>query len=219
MKTVIEGLLKASPYFAALSDAGRQVLARSCVRRELARRETLFLEGRRGDTIYLLESGEIQLLKAPAVPDRPDVVIRSVRPGELFAEVMLFESSGYPVSAVAVKKSAVHGLPRTAFRNLLGDPDFRDEFMGGLMRRMRYLTERILYLTAYDVEERFVRFLEEQDGRRERYTLSLSKKDVASAIGATPETLSRLLMRWKSAGVLKLVGRQLTLSPGFWADR
>jgi CRP/FNR family transcriptional regulator len=87
------------------------------------------------------------------------------------------------------------------------------------MTRMRYLATRILTLTAYDAESRFFRFLEEHQGRKESYTLSLSKKDIAAAIGATPETLSRLILRLRNEGTIDWKGRTLRLPPGFWDDR
>ena len=217
MNHALDQHLKQSPYFSGLSATGRATLAEACQRREVARRGYLFHEGQKGDALFLVESGELQLVKSSG--DSQDVVIRSVRPGDVFGEVILFEKDMYPVSAVAVKKSSLYSLPRVALLGLLDDPDFRNEFIGGLMQRMRYLAERILYLTAYDAEERFYRFLEEMAGRQETYDLSLSKKDMASAIGTTPETLSRLLARLESAGDIQMTGKCLKLRDGFWERR
>ena len=93
---------------------------------------------------------------------------------------------------------------------------FRRDFIGMLMRKQRYLTERILFLTASDVEERFFLFLEQQYGHRERYTIALSKRDFAAAIGTIPETFSRLLLRLREQGRIRWEGRTLTLPAGFW---
>ena len=86
------------------------------------------------------------------------------------------------------------------------------------LRAIKPATERILSLTSRDVEERFFAFLEEQYGRRERYTIPMSKKDVAAAIGTIPETFSRLLQRLKAEG-LHWDGEELILTKGFWARR
>jgi CRP/FNR family transcriptional regulator len=88
-----------------------------------------------------------------------------------------------------------------------------------LMRKQRYLAERILYLTTRDVEDRFFDFLAEQYGRRESYDIPLAKKQVAAAIGTIPETFSRLLLRLKAEGIGSWEGERLSLAPGFWRRR
>jgi CRP-like cAMP-binding protein len=66
------------------------------------------------------------------------------------------------------------------------------------------------------VEERFFFFLQEQFGRRQEYRISLSKKDIARAIGTIPETLSRLLLRLKKEKKIRWEGETLRLAGGFW---
>ena len=207
-------LLKDAAYFGGLSDNRCRELAAACTKREIPKREHLFLEGERGSAFFLLGSGSIQLVKTSEAGQ--EVVIKTVEPGEIFAEVILFERDYYPVSAVALVRSVVWEIPRDSFLHLLDHADFREEFIGGLMGRMRYLTGRILSLTAYDVEARFFRFLEEQYGRKDSYDLALSKKDLAAAIGATPETLSRLALRLKKEGRIRWEGRTLHVEPDAW---
>jgi CRP/FNR family transcriptional regulator len=156
---------------------------------------------------FLLASGSIQLIKTSA--EGREVVIKTVSPGELFAEVILFEQDTYPVSALALANCELYRIPKAGLLRLLEKETFRHDFVAGLMKRMRYLADRILYLTTYDVEERFFRFLAQQFGRQEQITMTLSKKDTAAAIGATPETYSRLLLRLKSEGKIEATGKTL----------
>ena len=69
--------------------------------------------------------------------------------------------------------------------------------------------EQVQSLTSTDVETRLLRFLKEQYGSRKEIRINLSKKDVAAAIGTTPETLSRLLLRLKKEGILIWEGRMV----------
>jgi CRP-like cAMP-binding protein len=71
-------------------------------------------------------------------------------------------------------------------------------------------------LAAYDVEQRFFRFLLQQFGRKEEYVVPLSKKDFAAAIGTIPETLSRLLLRLKKEGKAVWEKNVIRLRKGFW---
>jgi CRP/FNR family transcriptional regulator, dissimilatory nitrate respiration regulator len=195
----IEQLLNQSGFFKGLSEANRKALARLCTSKTVAKRDYLFMEGQKGEAVHLLSSGSIQLIKTSA--DGREIVVKTVQPGETFAEVILFEQETYPVSAVALKKSIVYRIPKSDFLRFLDkDKDFRNDFIGMLCQRLRYLADRILYLTTSDVEQRFFQFLEEQKNGRTDHAVHMARKDIAAAIGTTPETLSRLLLKLKKRG-------------------
>ena len=188
-------------FFDGLSPASRRRLAGISSVRTLERREPLFVEGEPGRAVYLLGQGSVQLHKTAR--DGREIVIRLVEPGEVFAEAILFEQDRYPVTAAALVPSEVVVMPRQAFHALLAEEAFRSEFMAGLMRKLRYLAGRVLELTTDDVEARLLRFLEARGNGAAAFVLRISKKDVAAAIGTTPETLSRLLQRLEQGGTLR----------------
>lgn len=200
-------LLAQAHFFSELRPSSRQRLAEYCIPRDFRKRATLFSEGAEGEAMYLLARGQVQLHKH--APDGTEVVIKVVRPGESFAEVVLFEQRRYPVTATALTDVRVYAIPVSAVRALLEYADFREDFLSSVMRRMRYLAERVIYLTACDVEDRLRRFLREQYGDAPVVQVAISKRDIARAIGATPETLSRVLRRLESDGELRWRGRRL----------
>ena len=210
----IAGVLGQAELFRGIPESGRLELAAVCTLKELARREYLFHEGRGADAVYVLYSGSMQLVKS--ADDGRDVVIRTVEPGQIFAEAVLFERDNYPVSAVALKRSVLIRLGRSEFLRLMDRSEFRNGFLASLMGRLRYLTDQILRLSVYDVETRFFLFLSEQYGKKEEYVLTISKKDIAAAIGTTPESLSRLVLKMKKRG-MQWSGRTIRLRKGFWA--
>ncbi len=174
----------------------------------------IFLEGSSGSSFFTLIEGTVKLLKT--TPGGAEMTVKILSPRETFAETVLFENDSYPVTAKAIEDSTVFALSRPAFLQLLETRGFRDEFITVLMKKQRYLADRILYLTAYDVEQRFFKFLEERFGRRGEYEMDMSKKEIAAAIGTIPETLSRLLAGLKRRKVLSWNGRKIKLSDGFW---
>jgi len=210
-------LIRGAKFFSGLSEAACKRLAELSCRRTVTKRDLLFMEGGEGTAVYLLISGSIQLVKTNL--DGRETVIKTVKIGELFAEVILFEKSRYPVTAIACTDAEVVELPRAGFLKLLDAPDFRNEFMAMLMHKQRYLAERIQQLTSMDAEARFVEFLREHYGEKMEIALDLPKKDVASAIGATPETFSRLLQKLDKRGGFTWKGKTIRLSPGFWLTR
>jgi len=200
----LKAALGHSSLFENISEQSLEALAEICVPKTLKKKEHLFLEGDKGYSLYILGSGNIQLYKT--TPDGREVVIKVVKPGEIFAEVILFEQDRYPVSAVSLSECKVFMIPKHNFSCLLANQQFRSDFIFALMKKMRYLAGQIEYLTHHDVEERLFMFFREQYGDQKRFRCKLSKKDVAAAVGATPETLSRLILRLKKEGKLSWEG-------------
>lgn len=213
----IRELLDTSEFFRSLPPQARRAVAAICVPRSLAKREMLFTEGDTGHSMYLQAEGVVQLFKSS--PDGKEVVIKLVRPGEIFAEVILFERDTFPVSACALTPARVYLLPRKQFDCLLVEEGFRRDFIAMLLARQRWLAEQIFRLSALDVEQRFFHFLRDQYGEREEYAIDISKRDIAAAIDALPETLSRLLLKLRDQGILSWDGENLRLPKGFWKGR
>jgi CRP-like cAMP-binding protein len=198
-----------SDIFQSLKPRNQKRLEDICFPKSIHKKEILFHEGDEGQALYFCAMGSIQLHKT--APSGQEVVIKVIRPGELFAEAVLFEKQRYPVSAIALENGMVYRIPKTEFQRLLDDREFRDDFIANLMLKLRYLADQVHVLTAVDVEGRLVRFLKDRFGTRGNILTALTKKDVAAAIGTTPETLSRLLQKLHESGRLSWKGRRIRI--------
>jgi CRP/FNR family transcriptional regulator len=207
--------INASSFFRGLSSDHHAELAAIGLLRPVKKRQYLFHEGEAGSSMFLLVDGNIQLHKN--TEDGREVVIRVIKPGEVFAEVVLFEKERYPVSARAVTDAAVLVFPREGIHRLLAEESFRNDFIALLMAKQRYLAERIQELTTRDVEHRFFTFLRSQYGEKETIHTPLSKKDIAAAIGTTPESLSRLIQRLHEEKIIDWQGREIRILSNPWS--
>ncbi len=207
-------MLDFTEMFGGLSEKSKTVLSEIAISKTLQKGEILFHEEDKGFALYILGSGAIQLSKAG--PEDKEVVVKIVQPGEVFGEVILFEKDRYPVSAMALKMSNIFILPKKQFIRLLDNPDFRNDFITLLMYKQRYLTERLMQVQSHEVDHRFFLFLKNHFGMKTRIVPGISKKDMAAAIGTTPETLSRLLFRLKQQDLLKWDGSEISVSKNYW---
>jgi len=198
-----------SDFFQGISRKSKELLADICIPKNVQKKEVLFHEGEKGHGFYFLASGAVRLHKG--TDDGRDVVIKMIGPGEPFAEVILFERDTYPVTAIVVKSGILFLIPKQQFYSLLEIADFRNDFISMLMHKQRYLTERIRFLTVHDVEERFFLFVKEHYGTKNKVQFSYSKKEVAAAIGTTPETYSRLISRLVKEKKIEISGKNLIL--------
>ncbi len=210
----IDRLIEEAGFFEGVSPESKRILAQVCLPAEYRRTAAIFFEGTPGDAMFLLVRGRIRLHKTS--PDGHDIVIKVIKPGEVFAEIILFEEKHYPVTAVALTPVLVLKLLRRDLLGLLGRQDFRNDFITMLLRKQRYLAERIRELTSQDVEERLRGFLREQYGECEIITPEINKKQLAAAVGATPETLSRLLQNLRRAKQLVWRGKTIRTTRDFW---
>jgi CRP-like cAMP-binding protein len=210
----IEPYIKQSPFFKGLSEDHHQELAAIGSVRSIKKRDYLFHEGEHGSSMFLLVGGNMQLHKN--TEDGREVVIRMLQPGDVFAEVVLFEKERYPVSARAVTNADVLIFPKEGIHRLLAEESFRNDFIALLMAKQRYLAERIQELTTKDVEHRLFTFLRSQYGEQKIIRTPLSKKDIAAAIGTTPESLSRLIQRLHEDKIIDWQGKEIRILSDPW---
>jgi CRP/FNR family transcriptional regulator len=210
----IEGILNRVRFFEGISESSKKALSRFCMPLDRSKHSVLFREGEPGEAMFLLVRGRISLLKLSS--EGRETVIKVIKPGEVFAEVILFEKKYYPVTAVALTEILVFRLLRRDLLDLLRQEDFRNDFIAMLLRKQRYLADKIQQLTSQDVEQRLRAFLLEQYGAESVIRAEINKKQLAAAIGSTPETLSRLLQDLKRRRMLTWKQGTITVAPGFW---
>ena len=212
----IHSIINRTRFFEGISASSRKALSTFCMPLERSKQTVLFREGETGEAMYLLVRGRISLLKLSS--DGRETVIKVIKPGEVFAEVILFEKKYYPVTAVALTEILVFKLLRRDLLDLLRQEDFRNDFIAMLLRKQRYLADKIQQLTSQDVEQRLRAFLLEQYGAQSQIRAEINKKQLAAAIGATPETLSRLLQDLKRRQILTWKQGTITVAPNFWKN-
>jgi CRP-like cAMP-binding protein len=203
-------------FFEGISKESKEALSKFCMPGERSKHASLFREDEPGEAMYLLARGRVSLHKL--TPDGREIVIKVIKPGEVFAEAIMFEKRFYPVTAVALTDVLFFKLLRRDLLNLLRQEDFRNDFIAMLLRKQRYLADKIQQLTSQDVEQRLRAFLIEQYGERSQINVEINKKQLAAAIGATPETLSRLLQDLKLRKALLWKQGVITVADAFWAE-
>lgn len=179
--------------------------------RELAKKEILFIEDDPGETVFFLISGTIKLTRTS--PEGKEAVIHFVQAGELFAEILFFMKNRYPVTATALEKSVVLGFNTQGLQQMIREhPPFTMRLIGLLSRRLKYFVHMVEQLVNADVRERFLSYLDQTArAKGNPFTLTVPKGELATLLGTTPETFSRLLKTLSDEGVLQADGKTITL--------
>lgn len=211
----VRGELSRLPHFAALPDSLLDRVAAAARPVDLENGELLFRAGDPCDGFYVLREGRVVVFRL--APDGREQVVHTVEAGRTFAEAALFHAGRFPASArAAASPTRVLRLKGQAMLALMRDePRVAESMVGSLCTWLHTLLDRIEVLTVSSAGARLAHHLLRLPARDSERGLMVSvpgtKKDLAAQLSITPETLSRLLARWRDRGLLTVDGNDLTL--------
>ena len=182
---------------------------------QLAENSVLFQQGGELTDIYLVISGGIKLQRL--APSGDEKVIEIIRPGQTFAEAVLFlGGSRYPVSAVALSPTIVISIQAETYLKHLNDSNgLCLSLLGKLSQKLHWMVNEVDRLTLHNATFRLVDYLlnhiSENESGRVDINLAAPKNVIASRLSIKPETLSRTLKDLSTQGLIKLDGSQIEL--------
>jgi len=211
LSTFLAGL----PHFRGLDPDLLAAVAATGTVRELSAGDEVFREGQRCDGLFAVESGSVKIYRLRE--DGGERIVHRVGPGRSFAEAALFHGGRFPARAAALETpTRVVRLQREGFLALFeGEPRLAASMVGSLSTWLHTLVEHIETLSIASAGARLAHHLMRLPAVDEAgvlvVTLPMPKKDVAAMLSITPETLSRLLARWKARGVVAVDGARVEL--------
>ncbi len=212
-------LLKKIPLFAALGEPDLKKLGAVCQRRHFKNGAVIFYEEDVADHLFVIETGEI---KVTMLGDGEREVILSIfGPGECFGELALLDEAPRSATVVATADSTVLAIARDDFhRVLLANPTIALHLLKLLAQRLRKSTHRIESLVLLDVFGRVARQLletaHEHGTRQPDGSLAFPKptqQDLASMVGSSRETVSRVIKELSTAGLVRAQGGKYYIYP------
>lgn len=103
--------------------------------RRFADGEIVFRQGARGDCMYIIRYGKIRIFTDQ---DGVETTLGTLKPGDSFGEMALFDDKPRSASAQAIGETEVDVVPRAAFEALQCDPIIR-QVMVKVSQHMRDL--------------------------------------------------------------------------------
>jgi CRP/FNR family transcriptional regulator, dissimilatory nitrate respiration regulator len=212
-RTVLAAM-RSCEFFASLDEETLLLIRPTARRIHQPKSTVVFNEGEQCRGFYIVESGAVKLYKESS--DAKEHVLHIAMPGDCFGEAALFLGKGYPASAAAVQDSYLILLHKDEFLRLLRErPDVSFRLMASMATWAHRLVSSIESLTLKDASSRFAAFLLSKtlDGARDgaAVDLGMPKQTLASHLGMTGETLSRLLARFEADGLIAARGRRVQL--------
>ena len=211
-----EEALRRSALFEGISDSDRMALLGIAMERHLAKKASLFGEGDRAEGFYLIITGSVKVFKIS--PDGKEHILHIFGPGEPVGEVPVFSGKEFPAFAETLKKSDLLYFPRSRFLDLASQhPQILLNMLATLSMRLRKFTQKIEQLTLKEVASRLSEALLEMAGespghdKEDVAQLRVTKAQLASQLGTTPETLSRTFQKMTRLGLIRVQNRRVEL--------
>jgi CRP/FNR family cyclic AMP-dependent transcriptional regulator len=220
---VTMGLLLRCPLFTGAEPEDLTDVVRQVRRRRFRRGEVIFHEGDPADALHVVASGAVKIVLSSDEGD--EAIIATLHPGDFFGELSLLDGSPRSATATAVEATETVSLPRDTFLEEIGrSARLRDCLLRSLATELRRLTGHVEELHFLDLSgrlaSRLVRLAQEadpgpqrtEDGRLEaRLEWPFTQSDLAAMIGATRQSVNRLLVDLVDRGLVRIERETLVI--------
>ena len=214
-------LLSKVSIFEGLNTEALQELSRSLNALSFKRDALVFGKDSQGDGLYIIRSGQVKVVLQNA--EGKEMILTTFKTGDFFGEMALLDGHPRSANVFTSQKSQLLVLSRDAFvSHLERFPSTALRILGVISQRLRRADEVIGNLVMLDVYGRVARILidlAENEGEPQDEGIFIksrpTQQDMASMIGTTRETVSRVLSEFQRRGLLLTQGKSILLSHGF----
>ena len=171
--------------------------------------EIIYHEGDPLEYLYIVHRGRVKIYKL--FESGKEQLLRILEPGEFLGELALFTEKVMDSYAEAIEKSEICAIHRDDIQELMKThPTIPLKILSEFSERLDETEYLVGQLSARDVETRTASYLVKlaEDTNTLNVILPMSKKDLASYLGTTQETISRRLSYFQTEGWIKQVGHR-----------
>lgn len=170
--------------------------------------ELIYRAGEESDSLYIINKGRVRIYRLS--DSGKEQLVRILNPGDFTGEMALFSESTHESYAEAIVDTKICLIKRVDFQDfLLEYPSISLKVITEFSNRLKASEQQTTRFSTEKVETRIALFLIESLNKEEpeefELTLPMSKKDLASYLGTTPETISRKFSDLEEQGYIKQI--------------
>lgn len=167
--------------------------------------EMLYSAGDKSDSLSIVSKGKIRIYRLSE--SGKEQLVRILYPGDFTGELALFNESVHEAYAEAMENTDVCTMRRADLQKILMKyPSISLKILSEFSSRLEQSEKQTARFATERVETRIALFLTEcidPEKNSKEITLPMSKKDLASHLGTTPETISRKLAELEDGGIIR----------------
>lgn len=209
--------LRNIPIFEELPPADLAAINKVTIERRYKKNMIIFMEGEQGEGFHYIKSGKVKI--AQIAQDGREHIINILGPGEVFAEVLLFNRGAYPATSVAIEDSVIGIIKNSDLENVVAENTrIALHIIRVMSKKLIHAQMKIKTLALSDTFSRTAQILvhlSQQYGRPTaggvQIAVDMTRQDLASLVGTTRETMSRVLSSMKKDKVIDFVEQQIII--------
>lgn len=185
--------------------------------------DTVYAPGQPVSRLLVMHTGQLKI--SHPTPNGQEQVLRTIGEGDVVGE-RSFLTGHYPEDhAVALTDSTMCVFEHADLSSLLREyPDISQRMLRTISDRLSSVERLLAAVTSSSVSARVAAYLLDLPGRVTAGVVSvrlpLSKRETSAYLGTTPETFSRTLAAFTSAGAISMHGqREVRLDDIEWLER
>src|SRR5690625_95492 len=197
------------PFFNHLNDDEMLKIAQKSNHRHFKKGDTIFSDGDPLDYLYIVHQGRVKIYQL--FESGKEQLLRVVEPGEFMGELALFTTKTLDSYAEALGDTEICMVHRNDMQSLMNEyPTIAIKILEQFSNRLDQTEKLVGEMSAKDVEERIAGYLLDLSGKSDstNVVLPMSKKDLASYLGTTQETVSRRLSNFQMNGWIEQKGHR-----------
>lgn len=167
--------------------------------------EIIYRAGDRSDSLYIVSKGKIRIYRLSE--SGKEQLARILTLGDFTGELALFSEAIHESYAEAMEETMVCTITRGDLEEfLIKFPSISLKILAEFSKRLESSEKQTARFATEKVETRIALFLTElidEVNPETEVVLPMSKRDLASYLGTTPETISRKLTEFEEAGYIK----------------
>jgi CRP-like cAMP-binding protein len=164
---------------------------------------------------YVIVTGQVKLYKSS--PEGKEQTLYLLRPGDPFGMCTAFTIDSFPANAMALEESGILMIPGPVMERVAtSEPRLLLNIIQILSDRLKESMTLIESLSLKEIPQRLASFLlhaltREGDREMNRLELTITQRELAKILGATPEALSRAVRKMSNAEILTMDGRTIRI--------
>lgn len=176
----------------------------------------LYPEGSFPKGVYIIKRGKVKLFQI--TPNGNEQIVYIYTPGEMFGYRPLLCHDKHPASAMTLEECGLYYLPARHFMNTLRQSaTLSNLLLENLSHEFTVLVNRIAAFAQKAVKERTALSLlilaeKYKKPGAVQSEITLSRKDLASFVGTTHETIARIISQFRKDKIIKIVGRKIVIT-------
>lgn len=203
------------PLFAGLSHEEQLAVASLARPTSFERDENVYSAGTDASQLMVVHTGKVKVTRIDA--EGREQILRVLGPGDFMGETAFLTGRRPHYYATALEPATMCVFRHADLGRLVKTyPSVGERMLEELSRRLQETETRLTAVVSGDVASRLADYLLSLPGRQVEQGIELelpiAKKDIASLLDTTPESLSRQLRRFQQSGLIEpLDGRRLRI--------